>query len=458
MKKTLLLFIFAMTSGLIFAQNSLIDGAITGSVTAPTYNFEFVYDGTDLVLVTASYSTGYLYAIDFNHTTDVGVHDWESNNVPNVMENIAGILGTAKTSLSIWDMEVNPKTKAVYLLVFNSEASLTFLFEVKNPSSITMIELDDVTYSRVQYTLEGNFIHDMEWSQEENKLYYTQGDFTLDASIGYVDMPFVHNSEGSINATSVFKSNWGGGYFTNAPLEKLSVTSVNGENRILGVTTCAPGFSIPTSVVNDATEIISVTEEFNVLFDRPLQVVAVTQTSVWGTATYLFDMHEHIDEGTQILRIGEVYLTGAVTDTNGVSHLLRNGSGNVDPAYSDDEVKEMAIGYEMIAFYSNYALMVVDDNDVLRLMDVTSEYLSAEESNQLDVFEVKPIPSSQFIRLSYQTETSAEYQVINTQGKVVQEGIYSNNQIDIQALPQGNYIISLSENDQLIGTSKFIKQ
>lgn len=458
MKIKILLLALIGINTLTIAQNDLLSDAITGSIPVPMDNIEFVYDGTDLVLVAASNFNGYLYAIDFNHSNADGVHDWESNTIPNIIESIASIVGEPASNLLVWDMAVNPKTKSVLLLIINFETSGRYLFEAKNPSEINLISFEDVTYSRVKYTSEGNYIHDMKWSLEENKLYYTQGDFTLDASIGYVEIPFEHNSEGTINATSVFKSNWGGNYFTNAPLEKISISKVNGENRIMGVTTCAPGFSLSTAEVNEATEIISVTEDFNVRFQIPLQVVSVTQSSGWGTATYLFDLHGHPAAGTQILRVGEKYLSGSVLDTNAVSDLLRNESGNVPISYHGNEVKEMALGYQMIAFFSNYSLMVVDDEDVLRLMDVTSEYLGIIDNEDNQVIEITPNPSSDFISLNYESETNLNYKIFDSLGNLVLEGVNANNKIDIRSIVEGTYIISFTEDGKPIGTSRIIKE
>ena len=82
-----------------------------------------------------------------------------------------------------------------------------------------------------------------------------------------ISVPFAHNSSTVNRATSMFKSNWGGDYFTNAPLEKFDFATINGSDRLLGVTICAPGFSLETvSLTGSAYQTLSIHLPVLVLF------------------------------------------------------------------------------------------------------------------------------------------------------------------------------------------------
>ena len=218
-------------------------------------------------------------------------------------------------------------------------------------------------------------------------------------------------------------------------------------------------FSIATSEVYEATEIISVTEDFNVNNSRPLKVVTVTQESGWGTATYLFDLHEHFGSGTQLLRVGEKYLTGDVTDINNDSQMIRTGGGDINPSLDASEAKEMALGFGMVAFYSEYNLMVIDDNDVLRLMDVTSEFLSIDEGMEIETISISPQPAQDIVTVNFELndEVDMNYSIHDTSGKLVLSGLFKNNSIDIQTLEKGNYIFTLKQGETAIGSAKIVK-
>jgi len=458
--------VMVITIGSVNAQNNLLSGAITGDypiIGAETYDIEFVYDGTDLVLVSGSYDTGELYAIDFNFSTVTDVHDWNTDSVPNIVSTIASLVGASATDLEVWEMKVNPKTKSAFLLMLNNSNSTTFLVEVKNPSDIAVVSLSNMTYSSVKYTSNNNYLYDMEWGGD-SRFYFCTGDFTLDGEVGAIDLPFVHNSTAGNRATSVFKSNWGGGYFTNAPLEKISFSTVDGIDRLMGVTVCAPGFSIETSEIDSNATVLQVTEDFDVVYNYSMKIVTVTQEdSIGNTTTYLFDLHKK-SPADQLIRIGEMYLDGspvANNEFNNSAQKIRTTSGDILSDLTEEEAKIVATGFKMIAKYSEYSLMVIDNNDVLKLYKIGEDpQISGIDKSMEDgsIIQIYPNPTNNnlIIDLNNNLHGNIYYRIFSVDGQLIDESRLRNNQIDLKNYNKGYYIINLYQKDKILGKKKFI--
>lgn len=461
MKKLFYLLMASFFGASSYAQNDMLVNPQQGDLAfgIAIFDFEFAYDGTDLCLVTGSGTTSKLYAIDYNHSTSENVHDWESGEVVyDILSRIATIVPYTGEQLQILDMKVNPKTKSVVLHIINDEDYKVFLAEVKNPSDISIVDLFDVSYSSMEYPTTADRLMDMEWGTD-GKMYFCTGDYTLDSDVGYIAAPFEDGAVADVVKTSVFKSNWGGGYFTNAPLERLSFTTINGVDRLVGVTTCAPGFSIPVSSLADTGTLLEVQEDFNVLQNTSMKVVTLTQPYEGGETTYLFDLHDNATgiHNNQLIRIGEKYLDGSrpVSEINNTSELIRNLGGEINPNLDPEEAYEVGTGFKMIAKYSETQLMVVDQSDVLRLLDVTSESLGIEdemESNVLDFF----YKDGQLLFENDFSKKAFQYELTNVEGKVVSSGALNSSRIDLPNLSSGVYVFSLTNGTQLVETKKIL--
>ena len=463
MKKNYITIGFVLISTILFAQNNLLSGALNGNPLSGVvvYDIEFVESGNDLVLVVANANSGKIVAIDYNWSSATGVHDWTSNDVPSIISSIGAMVGTTAANLNVRDMKVNPKTKAVMMLMHNVSASTIFLVEVKSQTSISLVNLSGLDYCVMDYTPNSNYIMDMAWDPQ-GKLYYTTGDFTLDAEIGSISIPFVHGGSGTLTATTLFKSNWGGSYFTSAPLEMISVSTVDGTDRLMGVTTCAPGFSIPTSTIPGAGT-LSVTEDFNM--HRFYSLSVVTQTQGTGlTTTYLYDLHFNQSAPTQLIRVGEKYLDGsraAASEINNSAQKIRTNTGALTSGLGNDEAIEIATGYYMIAKYSETQLMVVDDNEVLRLMDVTSTSLGVNNNTVgLIPLSIYPSPASDVIQfdLELKDDSNISIKIWDVEGKLVHHSDWNKEAVNISELSNGSYIANIQQNGIQIAQGKFIKQ
>lgn len=450
MKKYYALLTLGLCALFAQAQNGLLSGAITGNPIAAggITDFELVYDGTDMALVIGDRNTGKIYAIDYNGTDATGVHDWETNQVDQIVQKIANLTGNTVANLQVRDMVVNPKTEAVVLLVFASNLNEAFLVEVKNQNTLSVIDLSNVTYSELTYTQNGNYIFDLEWGDDQ-RLYFCTGDYTLDAEVGAITPPFVHNSNAASRATTVFKSNWGGGYFTEAPLERITMAKVKGEDRLMGVTTCAPGFSIPVTEIDNSGSVLTVTEDFNVRFDPSFKVVALTQQIGNEERTYLFDLHWNASGNTtQLIRIGQRFLDGSAAssgEVNNNSQLLRNGSFQIVSSLTEEEAKLYTTGFVMITKYDPNNLMVIDDNSVLRLMDVAAKGVGiAGVSSDKTKLVLYPQPATDVIKIKGKVSPNSEYTIFSSDGKQVAQGQLNNNRISTAGLANGFYVLSIN--------------
>ena len=340
---------------------------------------------------------------------------------------------------------------------------------MKNSSTISIVDLTSVTYSAVEYSDVSDYMMDVQVGSGQ-KLYGSVIDDqqTLDAHVGVFEPPFAHNSLMDARPTTVFKSNWGGMYVTWAPLEQICFANVDGTERLMGVTTCAPGFSIPVSEIYSSASVLQVTEDFNVRNDPSKKVVALTHTDGTETTTYLYDLHDNWSIPSQLIRIGEKYLDGSrVTagEFNLPAQELRTFGGQVTSGLTPEEVMIVSEGYEMIAKYTNEShLMVIDDNDVLRLLDVTSPTVGVDsESASEELFTVFPNPTTASIQITA-PDLALQRLVVrihDVAGKLIQEEQLApgSRNIDLSALDAGTYTVSVLDADfERIGTQQVVKQ
>ena len=118
-----------------------------------------------------------------------------------------------------------------------------------NGADITSLNLNNVSYVTITFTTGAFEVQDIAWGN--NTLYISSGsNGALDGEVGSLSGPFAHNSSTTNRSTTMYKSNWGGGYFTNAPLEKFDFATIDNKDRLLGITICAPGFSLETTFTN----------------------------------------------------------------------------------------------------------------------------------------------------------------------------------------------------------------
>lgn len=336
---------------------SLLSGAQTGQAyTGSISDFTLAFNNNSVVLLAAQNSTGKIYAIDLkdNDATKAAANT-VSAPVTTFSTNIAASLGIPVSSISYVNIEVNPISKAIYALVRNTQSNNQILFKITNAgNTVEQLNVSNVSYSTITFSSTGQLINDMTWG--DNTLYFSYSHAsTLDGSIATAVAPFAHNSSATSRATTVYKSNWGGNYFTSAPLESMTYGEVDGEKRLMGVTVCAPGYSFKTSEITTGSGLLQVKEYFNLNTGIAQKVFCVSSNNT----TYMIEVHE---DG-RIVRVGERYLNESENANQNGRWIMTYQNGGLAPApgLTEQELKLIAPAntYVLASKYSETKLLVI---------------------------------------------------------------------------------------------------
>jgi hypothetical protein len=453
MKNKITTLIFLCAGMYAFGQNSLLTDPITASLPdgAIIDDIEFASNGTDVVLVAANSANSEFYAIDINDNDP-------SNVMTNTVTEITGFQdvmddATGQDGLTLVTFEVNPISKAVYVLAKSLDEA--FIIKIENNGDlVTVLDQSNMTYSLVNWDGGDTYgSQDMTWG--DNTLIITSGSWTLDGQLAMVEAPFVHASETANRLTSMFKTNWGGGYFTSAPLERVEFASINDESRLLGVTVCAPGFSLPLADI-PGEGVLEVKEEFNINFDPPAKVVYQNQDGV----DYLFDLHQSWG-GNSLVRIGEDFIDGTpivAGEFNNDVLYLRDFDGEPTIGMDESQVKVYDRTFNEIAYWNDCNLLVLED-DVLKLFETGSSascLLSVEKITEKVNVSVFPNPTSEYINLVFESQFSdyanLEVKLFTIDGNEVlnQPLTNSSTRIDLTGYSAGSYILSVNTNKEVL--------
>lgn len=348
---------------------SLLSGAQTGAAftTGSINDFTLASNGSNVALVFASNSAGKIYVIDIkDNDASQAAANAVTTPVADFKTKIAASLGGNASQISFINVEVNPVSRAIYVLARNTQANAVGLFKVTNGgNTVSSVNLQNTTYSTITFSTAGHIINDMTWG--DNKLYISFAQpSTLNGEIAVIPAPFAHNTTATSRATTVFKSNWGGNYFTDAPLETMTYGEVDGEKRLMGVTVCAPGFSFKTSEISQGSGLLQVKEYYNLNTGIAQKVFCVTQ----GQTTYMVEVHE---DG-RIARVGEKYLNESLSPNAMNRFIISYNGGGPAPAngLTDEDLKIIAQPgtYVMASKYSDTKLLVIKGSGELSLLDI----------------------------------------------------------------------------------------
>lgn len=450
------------------AQNSMIQGAITSALpnTGIINDIEIISDGTDVLLIAANKTNSQFYAIDI---ADNDPSDAKTNIVTNINDFQALIDGaTGQSNLWLTNFEVNPISHSIYVLAVNNTRTESYLIKIEDDgATVSVLNQTEMTYSIIDWDGENNYgSQDLTWGK--NTLYITSGDWGLDGEVATVSAPFIHNSKTTNRATSMFKTNFGGGYFTDAPLERAVFATIKGEDRLMGVTVCAPGFSVKTSDIN-GNGVLEVQEQFNVNQQPPIKVVHQNQDG----KNYLFDLHSNrFSGGGNLIRVGEQYIDGSPltkSEFNSDVAYLRDFAGNITSSLNENQAKGYTQGFTQIAYWNDCNLLVLED-DVMKLFETgtSASCLVNTAGNgifeNLTTVEILPNPAADYIQVNllindFSTE-KIEITLYSISGKEVlrQELTNPSTKIDIKNQPKGTYMAVIIKNGERTFKDKIIIQ
>jgi len=456
--KKILLPLFVCMSISSMAQNSMLKNPVKGAVNSNKFDDIFISsNGKDAVLFAVEDSI--IYAIDIadNNAANASVN--AITTIPDFVK--AKLDPAAGQATFLMDMEVNPLSKSLYVLVMNMTATERFILKVeKNGTAISMLDLKNVTYSKL--SLGNIYAYDLAFGN--NTLYVSAGGFSLDGELNWMAAPFTHNAAFTKRKTTFFKSNQGGAYLTTAPLEKITIGSVDGKDRIMGVTTCAPGFSVELAKVAGAG-LLSITEDFNVHQGTSTKVAYMHNDK----KDWLFNHH-----GDNLYRIGKKYIDGSQVTANKINNnstKLRDISGNIPLAIPADDMKLVANNVHMMAYWDRYRLVVLEtspnwgETGALKMLTVSTETPPPAGLDNPDdiVGELKmyPNPVKDFVLIELPVSVSkANMEIVSMEGRIVHsQGINSNKTtIDVSKIPTGMYRVNMMlENDRKLSAKLIIE-
>ncbi len=435
--KKLLLQLCMLASVSAFGQNALLQNATTGAISgANLADLCIATDGTDVVLLAADNSS--VYAIDI---ADNDPADAASNTVTTIPDFVMNKLNPlAGASVTVQDIVVNPISKSVYVLGTAGLNNIIFKVE-DNGAKVTMLDLNNATHSKLSW---GGVLTINDMAFADGKLYVSSGSFSLDGQLGWLSAPFAHNGTFSKRSTTLFKSNWGGNYFTKAPLETLTIGQIDGKYRLMGVTTCAPGFSVDVSTLS-GSGLLSVTEDFNIHQGQSKKAVFMRHDN----KDWLFDLHDG-----KLYRIGKKYLDGSQVAANKYDNnsvLLRDNSGNVVASLPAEEIKLMSsTTLGMIAFWDNWQLLLLESNSTgggaLTLQKMSVEPAKVSGVSTTAALEIYPNPAHNTISIKLPNNTAAAtVNIVGMNGAVVAEAAItgSNSTVDISGVTPGIYTVTV---------------
>ncbi len=446
MKKLLLLCVLGMSMS-ASAQNALLKNATTGSVSANTMeDLCMVSNGTDVVLVAADMSS--LWALDI---ADNDASKATANTITSIPNFITDKLNPlAGQTVTVLDIEVNPISKSVYVL--GRGGANKYIFKVENGgANVSIVDLSNIAHSQLPWGA-GFSVNDMAYGN--GTLYVSSGSFSLDGQLGWVAPPFEHNGTITTRNTTLFKSNWGGNYFTTAPLETLTFGDVDGKGRLMGVTTCAPGFSI--DVANLAgSGVLTVTEDFNIHQGQSTKAVFMQHDG----KDWLFDLHD-----SKLYRIGKKYLDGSQVTANKYDNnatMLRDNAGNVVASLPADEIKEMSTGnFGMIAYWDNYRLLLLKTtgDNALELSQMSTETPPPTSVNNITTrtdISIYPNPANDVLHISLKNGQQATVNIVSINGSLaLSQQVNGRATIDISSLTAGVYTATINTKDGAKHTQK----
>ncbi len=424
-------------------QNSLLTDPITGAIpsSGTLTDIEIIENGVDAVLIAANQTNKAFYAIDIQD------NDW-GDAVPNTVTSIPDFQNvidgaTGQSGCNIINIEVNTISQAVYVLA--TKGSADFIVKIEdNGATVSVLDQTNLTFCTINWGASMYSAQDITWG--ENKLFITSGSWTLDGEIAEVPAPFTHDMTTSNVATSMFKTNWGGGYFTDAPIERMDYAMINGEHRLMGVTVCAPGFSFETADIAGSGGLLEVEELFNVNSSPPIKVVHQNQ----GGNHYLFDLHSGPNK---LVRIGEEYIDGSKIgdgDYNATAEYIRLDFDTPAPGLTDEQCKIYTETLDMISFWDDYNLLVLEA-DVLHLFETAPS--AAGTIDEEFSFTLLPNPAEDRVLLRTNVEISAPVvKIFDLEGREIHSAalVKGDNPIDLAHLASGSYVVSVFDGSNKI--------
>ncbi len=443
-------------------SNGLLKNSTNGKpiATGKIDHFKIINNGNDVALVLANNISGSIFIVDLKDNNKSEQKANLVSEVTNYITKIEGALGV--TGITIDNIEINPISRSVYILA--SKTGTSYLLKATNSGKdLSLVDLSSVDYSSLKFSNGGLFIQDITYGSD--KLYVSSGQLFsgLKGEVAVATAPFEHSTSMTNRASSMYKTNWGGGFKTNAPIEKWDYATIGGNEKLIGVTVCAPGFSFdPSTIVG--TGVFQVDEQFNLVNNVPEKVIHAFQDG----KHYLYNLHNENGSAKRrmLMRVGEHYIDGTPKKNNKHNanvKRLRTFAGAVANGLTDADLKIYTTEYHMIAKYDDHNLLVLTSDDKLTMVKVGSKDPEFDPVSsigplsgnvEVHVFP-NPVSSHFMIELanSSNSQLNYSYRIYNLKGELVQQNQITNmenEKVDISGFTSGNYQLIIEGNNSVI--------
>ncbi len=365
----------ATSHGSVFSDNSLIDLSKENINIFKVANDKY---GNTLGFLSTHGTNIFIIELEIAGTIDSGYigDSFGSSNSTDFKDKLEAVSGSGT---GVKNIEVDPITKRVYILGDTGKLYKVVISE--NVTNIEAVDLSSVKTAKINVTNHqsgDDEVIDFSWDTAESYLYVSYGNRReLRSRIAWIKAPFnkeevIITNDQQTNSMGYREARFTSGsrprdpstYSTSAPVEKMSVTIIDGTSFLTGVNTCSPGFSLPTSEIRSSFDPITFVQTFNMAFNNPKKSFHYEVTVSGKKDTYYFILSSYEDRYFE--RIGSKYIDGSYNNDD-----LKSGK-NVDildpqfssqfPDLSESEYKRttLKVGEEWISgvpYYSEEKLL-----------------------------------------------------------------------------------------------------
>jgi hypothetical protein len=223
-----------------YGQNKLLKGAVTGN--PEVKSIQAIGFGPQGLLLIGDGSGSQLVAVDTGDTTPTR---WTKTEVPQILEQLAGRLGTTAKGISLTKMAVNPASSVAYFAVRKAEGKTDLIMTMDGSGKVNELRLDNVKHARIKLPAPatGALITDVAWA-DDRVLAAVQAQGKFKSKIVSVLTPLTNGSEGTVFSAETYHvahKRWE----TEAPMRTVFPYKLDGKRYLVGAFTCTPIVKYP---------------------------------------------------------------------------------------------------------------------------------------------------------------------------------------------------------------------
>ncbi len=218
-----------------------------------------------------------------------GTTDHEPD-IDNVYQLIAEAMGeSSATSVSVWDLAVDPTTQRIYLAAERISTGEAALFRVEDDDTVSAVDLSDVAYSAASFSPtsgSGSLVMGISWGADYLTAGVTEATWTTNQVVSAA-MPLDHGDDSTVTTTNTYHrthTRWE----TWAPIVTLAPFTHDGVDYVAGTYTCTPTVRFTqTSLAAGESETVGETP-FDYGGGKQVHDMVINSEGVYATIEGLF--------------------------------------------------------------------------------------------------------------------------------------------------------------------------